>query len=283
MRVFHLRGLTRTLRNDDGKRLLDKRSASARIDLAQLRNSFESKNTNSIDARQFRKDGFAIVEGGISDSELEALALACDSLLGEPADDGGGARHRIGLGERRRFLAHRHESFPEVEKLLLNGGIAELASQLLQPECYLFNEQFVVKGASDGASFAWHQDSAYVGFEHEPYVSIWIALDDASEENGCLRIIPRDLDLNGRIDGHSWNDESRELCGYEGKDSGVPIPCPAGSVVAFSSLTLHCSGQNSTPNPRRAYLAQYSKEPIAHPVTGELKRFAKKTLQGGLQ
>ncbi|MDE0112101.1 MAG: phytanoyl-CoA dioxygenase family protein [Albidovulum sp.] len=237
--------------------------------------SFCSEFAKPLDARQFQREGYAIVERGVSEPELASLRQACDTLLAEPVDDGGGARHRIGLGKRRRFLAHRHESFPKVENLLLKGSVASLASRLLQPECYLFNEQFVVKGAGDGASFAWHQDGAYVGFDHQPYISVWIALDDANEENGCLRIIPRDLESRGYIDRHRWSEESRELCGYDGEDSGVPVTCAAGAVVLFSSLTLHCSGRNATPNLRRAFLAQYSKEPILDPDTGKLKRFAK--------
>ena len=53
------------------------------------------------------------------------------------------------------------------------------------------------------------------------------------------------------------------------------MTCKAGTVVAFSSLTLHRSGANTTPNPRRAFVCQYSVEPIKDPETGELKRFAK--------
>ena len=51
--------------------------------------------------------------------------------------------------------------------------------------------------------------------------------------------------------------------------------CPAGTAVAFSSRTLHRSGPNGTDRPRRAYIAQYSVEPIRNPESGELKRFAK--------
>ena len=53
------------------------------------------------------------------------------------------------------------------------------------------------------------------------------------------------------------------------------MTCNAGSMIAFSSFTLHCSGPNKTKNIRRAYLVQYSAKPIRDPKSGVLKRFAK--------
>ena len=132
-------------------------------------------------------------------------------------------------------------------------------------DSFLFNEQFVVKGAGTGASFAWHQDGAYVGFDHRPYLTVWIALDDTTEENGCVYLLPRDLDAQPGLDPHEWQEASRELNGYSGDDPGRPMTCRAGTVVAFSSLTLHRSGDNRTDTPRRAYVCQYSGGTAARP------------------
>jgi len=229
---------------------------------------------NSV-IRQFWGKGWAYVGKAVSHAELAILQQACDRLLAEPPDDGGGSRHRIGLGQDRRFLAHHHESFPNLEAMLLTGAIGRMAQAILGSECFLFNEHFVVKGPRTGAGFAWHQDSAYVGFDHAPYLSIWIALDHSTIENGCLRVLDRNLDSSPVIDPHSWNEATRELVGYSGTDQGTPVTCRAGSAVVFSSLTLHSSGENVTKHSRRAYLAQYSREPLRDPETGKLKRFAK--------
>jgi len=139
---------------------------------------------------------------------------------------------------------------------------------------YLFNEQFVVKSARTGASFAWHQDSAYVGFEHEPYVTLWIALDDTDVKNGCVYVLPRDLDRERQIEPHRWDPVGKEKVGYEGPDAGIAVEVSAGSVLVFSSLTLHRSGANTTDHARRAYICQYSSVPILDPATGAPKHFA---------
>lgn len=226
----------------------------------------------------FREQGYLVFDQALDSGELDTLRSACDTLLDEPVDDGGKDRHKIGLGQARRFLAHRHEEFPAVAAFLLGEKINSITRACLGTSAMLFNEQFVVKGAGKGASFAWHQDSAYVGFEHEPYLTVWIALDDASEANGCVYLLPRNLDEQPGIDRHEWQEESREMNGYFGSEKGTAMTCKAGTIVAFSSLTLHRSGNNTTDHPRRAYVCQYSVQPIRNPQTGELKRFAKPVL-----
>ncbi len=203
------------------------------------------------------------------------LRSVCGELLDEPVDDGGSSGlHRLGLGNARRFLAHRHAEFPALQRFILKGTPARLAARIFGGPCRLFNEQFVVKGAGTGGAFAWHQDGAYVGFPHKPYVSVWIALDDTSEDNGCLYILSRDLEEADFLDPHEWIPGTRELNGYSGSETGLPVLCAAGEMAAFSSLTLHRSGPNRTAADRRAYLVQYSREVIRDPETGEPKRFS---------
>lgn len=229
----------------------------------------------SLSIKQFREQGYAVFPGAVDAADLKILREACQTLLDEPIDDGGNGRHKIGLGAARRFLAHRHEEFPDVGEFLLGDSIASVNETCLGKKGFLFNEQFVVKGSGTGASFAWHQDGAYVGFEHIPYLTVWIALDDTTQDNGCVYVLPRDLNANPGLDPHEWQEDSNELNGYTGPDSGLPMTCAAGTIVAFSSLTLHRSGPNTTNRPRRAYVCQYSVEPIIDPETGRPKRFAK--------
>lgn len=224
---------------------------------------------------EFTQQGYVSGHAALTPDELTLMRQTCDALLAEPFEDGGAGKHRIGLGQRRRFLSHRHEEFPALERCLLSGTPARLAARLLGGRAFLFNEQFVVKGPRKGASFAWHQDGAYVGFDHKPYVTVWIALDDTTIENGCVYLLPRNLKTEGHLDPHQWLDDSNEFNGYDGDAPGTPVQCPAGSVLAFSSLTLHRSGENITDAPRRAFIAQYSPEVIIDPATGQPKRYAK--------
>ena len=139
--------------------------------------------------QSFRENGYAVFPSALSDAELSMLRQSCQTLLDEPIDDGGhSGKHKIGLGSARRFLAHRHEEFPELEAFLLGNTIAKINETCLGDSGTLFNEQFVDKGSGTGASFAWHQDGAYVGFDHKAYLTVWIALDDTCAKHGTWLI-----------------------------------------------------------------------------------------------
>ena len=219
--------------------------------------------------------GYVILERLLDQTELQTLSQTCDELLEEPPDDDkGGKAHDIGLGEDRRFLRHRHQDFPNLSNFALGKGMRALVSGFIGETPYLFNEQFVVKGPRTGAAFAWHQDGGYVGFDHNPYLSVWIAIDEITEDNGPIYVIPKDLNRDVDVLPHQWNSNTKEMVGYHGNDPGIAAIVPAGSVVLFSSTTLHRSSPNTTNQRRRAYLAQYTSEPLVDPGTGKLRVFA---------
>lgn len=231
-------------------------------------------NLNEI-RQSYREQGYCIVRDALTQGELAGLCGAADELLTEKPKDGGEGLHNIGRGEDRRFLRHRHEEFPAVSDFLFSRKMQEITSAVVGPTPFLFNEQFVVKGSKTGSSFAWHQDGAYVGFDHKPYVTVWIALDDVSEENGCVSVLPRNLDADENLVPHEWDEDGKELVGYAGKNDGNQIIGPAGTMAMFSSTTLHRSGANTTDRRRRAYICQFTPEPLIDPSTNQPKRFAK--------
>jgi ectoine hydroxylase-related dioxygenase (phytanoyl-CoA dioxygenase family) len=143
--------------------------------------------------------------------------------------------------------------------------MAEVCRALLGPEVWVFWEQYVVKGAENGMSFSWHQDSGYVSADtpHRPYLTCWVALDDMVVENGTVYVLPTPrVGIRTRVQ-HIHDPETNDQVGYFGADPGDPVICPAGSIACFSSVVFHRSGWNRTPRLRRTYLIQYSGEPIA--------------------
>ena len=81
-------------------------------------------------------------------------------------------------------------------------------------------------------------------------------------ENGTVHILPFSHSGIRSWVQHIREEGSNDLVGYFGKDKGVAAIVPEGSIVAFTSINFHSSGNNTTQKPRRAYLAQYSAEPI---------------------
>jgi ectoine hydroxylase-related dioxygenase (phytanoyl-CoA dioxygenase family) len=166
------------------------------------------------------------------------------------------------------FFSNRCEHFPGFEGFVKGELVAAIARDLLGTNVFLFNEQIVVKAPQHGDSFAWHQDSGYVRFKHRAFLTLWCALDDATRHNGTVYLIPRDLHKETTVAAHEWEENGSNLVGYCGTEQGEMIEVPAGSIVAFSSLTMHRTGANNTDRPRRALVCQYSAEPLLRPETG---------------
>ena len=78
----------------------------------------------------------------------------------------------------------------EFRKLLYHDPLLDIAESLVGADIQLFHDQALYKPAYHGGEVYWHQDNAYWQCAPPNLVSIWIALDDADEENGCMNVIP---------------------------------------------------------------------------------------------
>jgi len=220
---------------------------------------------------QFQRDGYFILENVIPEDTLQMLREECSYFIGyADAELDMKGQATIGLSHRgkRYFIANQYRKSPRLWKFLFSPLMAQVAQAALGPDVYLFHEQWVVKGAEQGMKFAWHQDSGYVRHGdrqalHRPYVTCWCTLDDVSEVNGTVYLLPHDRGgTRDTVFDHNREEGSNDLIGYSGDDPGDAVEVPAGSIVAFTSVNFHSSGMNTTPHMRRTYLAQYSAEPI---------------------
>lgn len=226
---------------------------------------------SSAAREQFERDGFVVLERVIDEATLAMLRRECavfvartDRWLAKQGKETLGITHR----GKRYFIANRYRESATMRRFVFGELMRRIATALLGPTVYLFNEQWVVKGARQGMKFAWHQDSGYVNFRdpgnvHKPYLTCWCALDDMTRANGAIAVMPHSrVGSRGVVFKHRREPGSNDLVGYDGDDAGVLCEMPAGSVAVFSSTSLHRSGANATPTMRRAYLTQYSAEPI---------------------
>lgn len=221
---------------------------------------------------QFHQRGFMILENAVDPTSLENLRNHCDSEIArmharmdEQGTDILGINHR----NKRYFLANTYQREKTMYDFIFGALMQEICRRVLGPSALLFLDQMVIKAAEQGMAFSWHQDSGYIGFDHEPYITCWTALDDVTEENGTVYLLPYDrLGIRTRVR-HIRQEGSNDMVGYFGDDPGVPVIVPAGSVAVFSSVCFHRSGTNRTDRMRRVMLTQYSSAPIINPVTGK--------------
>jgi ectoine hydroxylase-related dioxygenase (phytanoyl-CoA dioxygenase family) len=215
-------------------------------------------------AHQFREEGFFVLTGIVPPGDLDMLRGECQRFIDERDRemDRLGV-DRLDLDHRgSRYFVHAHGKSPAVARFLSSDLMVQIAQAALGDTVYLFNEQYVVKAAEQGMPFSWHQDSGFIDYPHRPYLTCWIALDDVTESNGTVYLLPYPRAGTRDVVKHTRDEESNDLVGYFGHDPGDPVIVPAGSIACFSSTLFHRSGPNTTDRPRRVYVAQYSAEPI---------------------
>ena len=121
----------------------------------------------------------------------------------------------------------------------------------------LYHDQAVYKRPCPGRITPYHQDIGYTFIEPLQYLTCWVALNDATEENGCPWFVPR-LFRRGPLL-HEFDESSGgwTISGLR-SDDAVCVPVRAGSVAIFWSLTPHMTGANLTDSVRKAYICQYA-------------------------
>jgi ectoine hydroxylase-related dioxygenase (phytanoyl-CoA dioxygenase family) len=132
--------------------------------------------------------------------------------------------------------------------------LTDVCADLIGPDVRLYWDQAVYKKPGTESPFPWHQDNGYAFVEPQQYLTCWVALTDATEDNGCPWVVPG-LHRRGTL-AHHYSDIGF-VC-LRDPESAVPVPAAAGSIVVFSSLTPHSTGHNRTGDVRKAYIVQYA-------------------------
>ncbi|RME68381.1 MAG: phytanoyl-CoA dioxygenase family protein [Alphaproteobacteria bacterium] len=238
----------------------------------------------------YRRDGYMILDNMIDAGTLAMLREECAYFMGykdAELDLGGRDSDMITQRGKRYFIYNWYRKSQRLWRFIFSPLMAEVARAALGDDVYLFHEQWVVKGAEQGMSFDWHQDSAYVqsfdpATQHRPFLTCWCPLDDVGVDNGTVYLLPHSRGgTQAGIVPHRKDPATQDLIADNHGDPGMPICVKAGAIVAFSSHVLHSSGANRTDTLRRVYLPQYSAEPIIDSKTGKPLKLAVPFVKGG--
>src|SRR5581483_2611150 len=130
---------------------------------------------------QLRDDGFVALGPVLDATTVRELTREIDHELGEQ-------RGRSAYGV---ILNSAWRSLPAFGEVVARGALGRLAAELLGVgEVVLFQDHVVWKTPGTSEPVAWHQDFAYWPLESAAGLTLWIALDDADLENGCLHYLP---------------------------------------------------------------------------------------------
>ena len=158
-------------------------------------------------------------------------------------------------------------------RLAAHPKLIEVVQHLIGPDLLLFRSTLMFKPAFHGSAHGFHQDSAYWPMRPLTLVTVSIALNDATPENGCFQVIPKShkwgLQPKTRIargQDESLMHEEVDLSGH------IRVPLSAGSTLFFHSLLFHGSGPNRSPNPRNTALYAYFPPSVHYSPRGDAPR-----------
>lgn len=227
----------------------------------------------------FENEGYLTVENLLSVEEVER----CQAEIHRLHEFAAG--HESDVEKERAEIARRHvqrepfakdetqgENLPVLRKaentrqysevfrdLAAHPKLIEVLQELTgSADLLLFRSTLMFKPAFHGSSHGLHQDSAYWPMDPPNLVTVSIALNDATPENGCFKVIPKSHLWGMQSWGNIAREQGAELTDrkdVEGQQMDVPLS--AGSALFFHSLMVHGSGPNTTPNPRNTALYAY--------------------------
>lgn len=207
---------------------------------------------------QFDQLGFVVLERVFTDDELAPVIAATDAHEAKTdaflaTRDG----ERFSIAERGAIT---FSLFPvlvdeSARRFAAHPVFAELCHDLIGPNARLYHDQAVYKKPEKPRRFPWHQDNGYTFVEPQQYLTCWVALTDATLDNGCPHVVPG-LHRTGTLL-HHYNDPLGWEIFAEHPDA-VAAPVGKGGIVVFSSLTPHLTGPNTTDAVRKAYILQYA-------------------------
>jgi ectoine hydroxylase-related dioxygenase (phytanoyl-CoA dioxygenase family) len=216
----------------------------------------------------FRENGYLVVEEALSRAEIEALrretARICRGELGPvkglPPVYPGESDDEV---TRKTLCIHfPHKLSPLMFDFLSQPTIVKTLTRIIGPNVKCMQSMLFIKSAGKPGQ-AWHQDEMFIPTRDRSLTAAWMALDEATTENGCLWVLP-----GSHRPGIIWpdreHDDKRFDCVVESynfpysDDQAVPVEVKAGAIVFFNGYLLHRSLPNQAKSGfRRALVNHY--------------------------
>jgi ectoine hydroxylase-related dioxygenase (phytanoyl-CoA dioxygenase family) len=220
-------------------------------------------NITAVQRSSYRDNGFVVIEGLVGAEDVRRISNRLDDLQDsskrgsvQVVNEPGSPSDTPILRKFAELAVHD----PLFARIAAHPAITEVASELTGGgEIMLYSDQAFLKPALCGSAKPLHQDNSYFRINPDDRgVTCWMAIDDATLENGCMRYIPgshrfgkiRHKEIAGTP--HLIPDVDRPL-GLE-----VPVPIPAGACIFHHLSVLHASLANTSPKHRRSWTLHYA-------------------------
>ena len=217
----------------------------------------------------FRENGFLVIENFLDPGELAHWRRTTQEAVDQRLETVSGSQFFNSLTNQDNPDAYYAQVFtqclkladshPGMHELMHDPRLGRMAAALAGVDgIRIWHDQALFKPPF-GNPTGWHLDNPYWSFSSSDSLSIWVALDDATRDNGCMYYLPgthKTATYQNAGIGQNQADLFKFYPEWRQIDS-VGCPCPAGSAVFHNGLTAHGAGANMTNRPRRAMTCAY--------------------------
>ncbi|MGO4438817.1 phytanoyl-CoA dioxygenase family protein [Rhizobium sp. RAF56] len=231
--------------------------------------SFKGLSPTPEEATFFRANGFVTLRGLLSHDEVAELAVSFDEAVKRATGRSPGA---AGVSSDRSEPLVTVVS-PEAKAPTLRASRLVSEARRIMSVLFEVSEEQLLCGwrcflkPSGGDVTPWHQDAAYRPPPHHGG-TVWVPLDPATMENGCLEYLPGSH--RGGVLEHALH-ANHFVAEPDGVVGAVSCPLSLGDVSVHNCLTMHRAGINRTARPRRAFAVVCQVVPEIHATTASTR------------
>jgi len=211
--------------------------------------------------KQFQADGYILMKGLFDAEEIEMLRTTAHA---DRELDKHSFSRADGEGGKVRLSLWNHPGDTLYGMFARSRRMVDRAEELLGDEVYHYHSKMILKDPKIGGAWAWHQDYGYWyqnGLLYPDLLSVFIAVDKATRENGCLQVI-KGSHLMGRIDhvltGDQAGADMERVNACLDRMELVYCEMEPGDAVFFHSNLLHRSDQNTSEHSRWSMVCCYN-------------------------
>ena len=204
---------------------------------------------SKLQLEQYENDGYVIPDFKMPEYLLKKIEERHDKLLDTHPE----------FKNYCPAILHYDESFIEFCK---NEIILNYVEQILGSDFALWNSSFFAKPAINGHATPWHQDGQYWPIRPLATCTVWLAIDDANVENGCLRFI-KGSHKDKKLKNHNVNDNKNLTLNQEldeeeyNENDAVNLILKRGQISLHDVYLVHGSEANKSSMARRAITMRF--------------------------
>jgi phytanoyl-CoA hydroxylase len=245
------------------------------------------QDVNEEHVKQFWEQGYLVIEKALQADEVQRSIEAVMDILFKRSV---GSKIQfvrpeaeLTTDEARELAARKIHDYidhePRLHEIAYHHEIITVMEKLFHEKPKVAQDQAILKPPSGGAEKPWHQDMAYGNLAYDkPVIGIWIALDPAEIDNGCMHVIPRSH-MDGGLPHYAVRDW--QICDTSVRVThDVAVPLKPGGMLIFSGLLHHGTPPNFSTKRRRALQIHYAPESAAKMSPKEYKRMFTNEMTG---